>query len=281
MVKQMKASDFSSNGIYYPIVESTTKEYFPSLNKQIEYILANCTLLVFVIAKIKGLPYPSNIIPNANRLHLNVSNGWKAIPYTNGMKLLPNDILEWSCNHVAWFNGDKVYASWWTDYEGTSKGVRNMKLTSTLKDTVDYFYTKYKNRFFHETTFEDECERGGGNAKPSYVIRYADLPKPVERDKTKSQVYVGDIVLNVRQEPSTNSIALGTLNKPNGYFDVSEAILKEDYTWYKLDSGYIAKVKNVEFYKKADTDYKTLYEEAQSKLNKVNELAKEIVELSK
>lgn len=280
MVNNMKASDFCSTGIYYPNVESTIKKFFSKIRDQVEYSLANCTVAVFTIANIKGLPYPCSAIVNANKSHSYVANGWKAIPYTDGMVLKENDIIEWACNHVAWYKGnDVVYASWWTDYNGTSKTNREMKLTKTIKETVDYFFKNYQFRFFHETTFSDECNRGAKGTKPSYILRYMiDLPKSVERNENVNQLQVGKIALNVRESASTKSSSFGTIGE--GYYNVTNISKQSDYVWYQLGTYWVAGVKETTYLPmKEATDYKALYEEtiikltiAEDKLNKIKEI---------
>ena len=279
----MDSKDFAYGGKYWNIVLEVITIFFANLIDQIEYILPNCTVLVYVMARVKGLPLPANSMPNANLLHTVVANGWEAIKYQDGMALKENDIVEWSCNHVAFMiDSNNLYASWWTNYNGTSKGKRrDTKLTTTLKDTVEYLYARYIYRYFHQTTFEDECKRGGGNAKPSYIIRYKQTYPTIKsdgRNESKDQVYVSTSTQNIRSYPDGNIVGVSEI----GYYDVGyqEKVETGGYTWYAIgNKEWIAGVKDrVEFLPmkeepiKPDIDYK-------AKLEKAKELAKEIIGL--
>lgn len=100
------------------------------------------------------------------------------------------------------------------------------------------------------------------------------LPKAVERDTTKDQLYVGDIILNVRDEATTSSQLMGRLEKPNGYFNVNSVVKKDDYTWYSLGvDSWVAGVNEVTFYPKAkEKDYQKLYEIEKEKTEKIKEI---------
>lgn len=75
-----------------------------------------------------------------------------------------------------------------------------------------------------------------------------ELPKPVEKDASVNQVYIGDISLRMRAEPNTISKVQGLAEKES-YYNVLEVEEKEDYTWYKLaDFVYIAGVSGVVYY---------------------------------
>lgn len=93
--------------------------------------------------------------------------------------------------------------------------------------------------------------------------------KPVEKDTTKNQLYVGDISLNLRDEATTSSKIMGTIGK--GYYDVLDFVSKSDYIWYHLGpDAWAAGVKETKYYPKQE----------ETNLQKINKLAKEIVNLS-
>lgn len=103
-----------------------------------------------------------------------------------------------------------------------------------------------------------------------------ELPTPTEKDTTKNQLYVDDISLNVRIEPSTNSNKIGAIGK--GYYDVLDFEKKSDYVWYKLkENQWVAGVKETKYFEKETKPSKDL----SKNLKEINKLAKEIVELSK
>lgn len=96
------------------------------------------------------------------------------------------------------------------------------------------------------------------------------IPDKVEKDETKDQLYVGKISLNVRVEPNTNSTIKGSLDYPNGYYNVYDIKEQRDYTWYLIeDDCWVAGVKGTTYYPKSSDDYKKLYEEAQKKLDNI------------
>lgn len=100
-----------------------------------------------------------------------------------------------------------------------------------------------------------------------------EMPTPVDKDNSKNQLYISDIVLNVRTGASTSSAKVGTLNKPNAYFDVLDVSKQSDYTWYKLTNElWVAGVEETTYYPK---------QVQEDNMKKINSLAKEIVELSK
>lgn len=171
----MTGLDFTPNGKYWYLVNQVMQKFFSKEEYRVEYVLANCTILCYVMALVNNLPAPTSTIPSARNFHTKVANGWKAIPYQEGMKLKANDIIEWGCNHVAYAISDgtnpQVVASWWTNYDGTSKGDRNMALTKTMEDTANYLYNKYPYRYYHQTDFQDEQKRGGGKTNPTFVLR--------------------------------------------------------------------------------------------------------------
>lgn len=94
--------------------------------------------------------------------------------------------------------------------------------------------------------------------------------KPVEKDTTKNQLYVDDISLNLRDEATTSSKIMGTIGL--GYYDVLDFVSKSDYIWYHLGpDAWVAGVKETKYYPKQE----------ETNLQKINKLAKEIVDLSK
>lgn len=291
-MNKIEAKDLTYGGKYYGIVVELIQKFFSDLNSQIEYVLANCTLAVYVCCKINGLPIPANTMPNARLLHTKVANGWEAIKYKAGMTLLPNDIVEWDCNHVAYViesgTNPQLYASWWTDYEGKSQNKRNSRLTKTIRDTVEYFYTKYDYRFFHQTSFEDECNKGGGKAKPKYIIRYSKSILPVasvERDESKEQIFVSSGIFNVRSSPEIKAgNIVGTYNSPNAYFDVYESVEGTEYNWHRIGENFwIAQVGEITYYTaKAGVptvDYEKKYNDLVAKIKEIDGLAEKIGEL--
>lgn len=270
--------EYSPNSVYWTIVQKLFSGKYV-----VEYSMPNCTIFCIAEQLENGRPMPVLRDLNANQWHtvVNTAEGWTAFPYKNGMTLLAGDIVEWGCNHVATIEDDGVNplvsASWWTNYDGTSKGARyNNPICKNQQEVSNYFIKNYPYRFYHSTTFEDECKRGGGNAKPTYVFRYI-APQPVEKDITKNQIYSNVKGLNIRKEPNTTSTIIGTL--PNGYFDVQEVIKKSDYTWFNLGDCYVAQVNGVEYYEAKKETYEELYYDtlakltvAEDKLNKIKEI---------
>lgn len=296
MIK-IEAKDLAYGGKYYNVLLNVMDLFkatstLTKVERQIEYIIPNCTVGVYVTALIQGLPKPVKTIVSAKNYHkeVNTEDGWVAIPYTKGMQLQPHDIVEWDCNHVAYVVGNgtnpNIYASWWTNYNGTSKGNRyDTKQTKSLKETSEYFYAKYKNRYFHEKTFENEKINAGDGKNPTYVLRYTKPTVPtiktVEKDSTKDQIYVSHAEQNIRDEADKKSALTGL--SEIGYYNVLSKSVKTDYTWYNIGQDlWIAGVSGrVEFIPKDKTDYKKLYEEAKNKLSEINELAKQIQNISK
>lgn len=79
-------------------------------------------------------------------------------------------------------------------------------------------------------------------------------PRAVEKDTSKDQLYIGNVSLNIRDEASTASCAMGSYNKPNSYFDVKDVAVKSDFTWYHLgDDAWVAGCdKEVVYYPKKE-----------------------------
>jgi len=74
------------------------------------------------------------------------------------------------------------------------------------------------------------------------------LPQPVPEDTNKDQLYVGDVLLNIRSEASTNAEKIGVCEKESNY-NVLEVNEKSDYTWYKLAEGaWVAGINDVYYY---------------------------------
>ena len=81
-----------------------------------------------------------------------------------------------------------------------------------------------------------------------HKAKEVEIPKPVEKDTSVSQVFIGDISLRMRAEPNTTSKVQGLAEKES-YYNVLEVEEKEDYTWYKLaDFVYVAGVSGVTYY---------------------------------
>lgn len=81
-----------------------------------------------------------------------------------------------------------------------------------------------------------------------HKAKEVEIPKPVERDASVNQVFIGDVSLRMRAEPNTTSKVQGLAEKES-YYNVLEVEEKEDYTWYKLaDFVYIAGVSGVVYY---------------------------------
>lgn len=61
-------------------------------------------------------------------------------------------------------------------------------------------------------------------------------PEPEKEDTEKNQVYVGDVVLNIRYSPSTSGKKMGTCTKNSNYyvFDIKNA---DGYNWYKIGTN--------------------------------------------
>lgn len=265
---------YSINNIYWTILDKLFDGKYI-----IEYAIGNCTIFCIGEQLENGRPMPVIRDTNANLWHtvVNYAEGWILLNYVDGMQLKAGDIVEWEENHVATIEEDGINplisASWWTNYDGTSKGRRyNNPICSTLQEVSDYFTKNYAFRFYHSIKLSEENIKGGGGKSPKYVLRYNEIVKPTDRDETKNQLYVGDIVLNIRKEPTIQPNVLGLLNKPNAYFDVYEYQVREDYTWYNLGNCWVAGVEDTQFYKADEED-------VGKKLKEINKLAKEIVEL--
>ena len=75
-----------------------------------------------------------------------------------------------------------------------------------------------------------------------------DGPVPVDEDTTKDQIFVGDVILNIRKEPSTSGKKVGTC-EPNSNYNVYSVNTKNEYTWYKLgDNAWVAGIDEVTYY---------------------------------
>lgn len=106
------------------------------------------------------------------------------------------------------------------------------------------------------------------------VFEDFDLPKKVERDKNKDQLYVEDISLNCRKEPSTKSLIYGAIGE--GYYNVEEIKVGDDYTWYYLGNCWVAGVKETKYYPATnEIDYKKLYKELSEKIEKIKDIINE------
>lgn len=75
-----------------------------------------------------------------------------------------------------------------------------------------------------------------------------EKPQPVQPDETKNQVFIGDLNLRIRESHSTKSQSMDLCQK-NSYYDVLDASLQADYTWYKIGTdAWIAGVDGVIYY---------------------------------
>ena len=73
-------------------------------------------------------------------------------------------------------------------------------------------------------------------------------PIPVKRDKKKDQIYVEDIILNIRESHSTSSNKMGVC-RPNSYYDVLETKVTSSYQWFKIgERSWVADVDGVVHY---------------------------------
>lgn len=115
-------------------------------------------------------------------------------------------------------------------------------------------------------------------------------PQQVKENTKNNQVYIEDIALRVRENPSTNDRVMGLLNSPNAYFDVYEVEVNSEYTWYKLgENSWIAGVDGVLYYpfQEASTEkeLKEEIKELKSELNRVESivasLEQENIEINK
>lgn len=72
-------------------------------------------------------------------------------------------------------------------------------------------------------------------------------PQPVERDRAKDQLYVGDVTLRIRAEASTSGAMMGYC-KSKSYYNVLEVVSGAYYKWYKIgDKAYCAGVEEVDY----------------------------------
>ena len=87
-------------------------------------------------------------------------------------------------------------------------------------------------------------------------IEYLEVwegPVPVEEDTTKDQVFIGDIVLNIRKDASTSAKKVGVCES-NSNYNVYSTATKDGYTWYKLgDNAWVAGVDDVIYYPKGSS----------------------------
>lgn len=61
-------------------------------------------------------------------------------------------------------------------------------------------------------------------------------------DTSRDQVYIGNVVLNMRKQPSTSSTKMGTCKQDSNYY-VYEIAKDKSYTWYKIGTNaWIAQV---------------------------------------
>lgn len=107
-----------------------------------------------------------------------------------------------------------------------------------------------------------------------------EMPQEAQKDTSKNQLYVGDIVLNIRDEATTNSRIMGKFNKPKAYYDVLGIVEKEDYTWYHLgEDSWCAGTDGTKYYPSKNVDYKKLYEQDEQKIVEIKENANNILEV--
>lgn len=311
----------NSNGMYWG--ESLHKYYWEALDKifnsyanKLEYCMADCT--IFCICEQFENNRPSPVIRdiNANLWHTvsNTKEGWNVIDYVDGMTLRAGDIVEWEANHVATIEEEGINplisASWWTNYDGTSKGTRNGAI-GTLEEISNFFKNNYQYRFYHSCLLSEENRMGGNNKPPRYVHRLYEVDD-TDRDIYKDQILIKTNEQNIRKSYTTESDVIGIAKA--GYYNVISKAVKTDFTWYKTNEGWVAGVKGrVEYLPKTEipetqktikeleenitklTNSYKLVAETNEKLEKevkelqpykdnakqINKLAKEIVELSK
>lgn len=219
--------------------------------------LGNCTTLVLGAVLSAKMPLPISVLTDAKNWHTVLINGWYCVPYSehkNNIK--EGDILEWvGGNHVAIVSGTgneiMISGSFYTGIHGKayyngSYDTRNG--ISSLKQLNDFMVDKYPYRFFHYVSLEEENKWCG--SEPDYVLVAPISIVPVEKNKSKNQVYVGTNGLRVRSEPNTNSNVNG--QAMIGYYNVDETIEQKDYIWYKIGNYYIAGVDGVIYYPKVE-----------------------------
>ena len=81
-------------------------------------------------------------------------------------------------------------------------------------------------------------------------------PVPVEADETKDQLYIGDVVMNIRADHTTTSQNVGTCIKDSNY-NVLEVSDQPDYTWYKIsERAWVADADEEVIYYPAGTSRK-------------------------
>lgn len=101
----------------------------------------------------------------------------------------------------------------------------------------------------------------GWVANVDYCIEEIKTPVPTKQDSTKDQLYIPDVLVNIRKESNTSSEKLGTFEK-NSYYDVTKVEKKSDFTWYELGGGWCAGIEEVTYLPKGQTNV----------INKINDL---------
>ena len=171
-----------------------------------------------------------------------------------GNKVLPGDILIWADNtelsgpgHVNFVedvDNEYVYIS----ESGYSKNeLYKEKACITYKLKLSDLITGRRVTLRPKSPYS---ELFYGVIHTSDFINDWDEPKPVEKDETKDQLFIGNTVLNVRNTASTESKINGQLIRPNALFNVVAIENKDDYTWYCLgNNSWVAGVEETEFFK--------------------------------
>lgn len=119
--------------------------------------LANCTTYAYGRILEAGQAPPVSVIRNANLWHLNLTNGWTAIPF-NIANVSPGDLLEWSSNHVAvveWVENGVAYYS--------QSSFTNRDTSMSLQQISDYMIAYYPNRFW--------SMNNTNNWRPTYILK--------------------------------------------------------------------------------------------------------------
>lgn len=111
--------------------------------------------------------------------------------------------------------------------------------------TQDAYYTWYK--------IGDNAWCAGVEEVKYYPVNAWVEPIPVDADKTKNQVYIGDIALNIRKDHTTSSERMGVCQR-NVNYNVLSLIIDGTYSWYQIgENAWVAGVDGVIFYQKGDS----------------------------
>ena len=262
-------------------------KYFwdPSVNPEatIRDGLADCTCFVLGDVAYDGLPRPVSPIPNANKWHTCVTNGWSVIQFDKD-KVELGDIIEWENGcHVARVTKIQdgtifISGSFYTGMHGKAwwNGSFDTRTFTSLQEMSDWMIQNYPVRFFHYWSLENENSWVGYS--PSYILKKPQSITPVKRDTSKDQIKVLTNEQNIR---TANNEIVGIAAK--GYYNVIRIVhsTKNNYDWYEVEPDrYIAGVEGRVVYYPADNSNDEEIRRLQARIAELEKILKQINTLS-